>query len=321
MNEAFAQYFAGSSVGAVLRSWVPDFVKPARSRVSSRPEAATEEGEDASASSLPPVAEVPSLQVKDLVITYENQKTGEQTEAVSGVSLDIAPGEFVTVVGLSGCGKSSFLSAVAGLIKPAGGSISVAGRQVTKPGGDRSVVFQKATLLPWRTVLDNITYGLDLRGVPKKEARRRAEALVDLVQLRGFEHFHPTALSGGMQQRVNLARALVTDPHLLLLDEPFAALDAITRETMQSEWLSICDQTRKSVRMVTHEIDEAVLLSDRVIVFSNRPARIVAEIRISLPRPRTESVRYDPAFDDLVRRIFGHINSSNKTKASWCYEL
>lgn len=315
MNEAFAQYFTGSSVGAALRSLVPDFVRPARSPVSV-PQDLPAGGDFAA-----PVADAPSLQVKDLVITYENQKTGERTEAVSGVSLDIAPGEFVTVVGLSGCGKSSFLNAVAGLIKPSVGSISVAGRQVTKPGGDRSVVFQKATLLPWRTVLDNITYGLDLRGVPKAEARRRADSLIDLVQLRGFEHFYPPALSGGMQQRVNLARALVTDPYLLLLDEPFAALDAITREAMQSELLSIWDQTRKSVLMVTHQIDEAVLLSDRVIVFSNRPARIVAEIRISLPRPRTASARYDAVFDDLVRQIFSYINSSNKSKASWCYEL
>jgi NitT/TauT family transport system ATP-binding protein len=298
MSEALVQDFA-TAVGPALRLAHVEPVTPAE----------------------PPVEGRPTLEVKDLVITYENQKTGALTEAVSGVSLDIRQGEFVSVVGLSGCGKSSFLSAVAGLVRQASGSISVAGKRVTKPGGDRSVVFQKATLLPWRTVMDNITYGLDLRGVPKKEARRRAEKYIDLVQLRGFEHFHPGALSGGMQQRVNLARALVTDPQLLLLDEPFAALDAITRETMQNELLSIWEQTRKTVLMVTHQIDEAVLLSDRVIVFSNRPARIVAEIKVPLPRPRTEEARFNPEFDDLVRRIFDAIHSSNKDKASWCYEV
>jgi NitT/TauT family transport system ATP-binding protein len=210
---------------------------------------------------------------------------------------------------------------VAGLAKPSSGSISVAGKVVTKPGPDRSVVFQKATLLPWRTVLDNITYGLDLRGVPKKEARRKVDKYLDLVQLRGFEHFHPSALSGGMQQRVNLARALVTDPHLLLLDEPFAALDAITRESMQNELLSIWNHTRKTVLMVTHQIDEAVLLSDRVIVFSNRPAKIIAEIRINLPRPRTAEARHNTAFDDHVKNIFSLIHKSAGNKAGWFYEV
>jgi NitT/TauT family transport system ATP-binding protein len=263
----------------------------------------------------------PILEVKDLFVTYENQKTGELTEAVSGVSLDVTPGEFVSVVGLSGCGKSSFLSAVAGLAKPASGSITVAGNRVTKPGPDRAVVFQKATLLPWRTVLDNITYGLDLKGVPKKEARGLVEKYLDLVQLKGFEHFHPSALSGGMQQRVNLARALVTDPHLLLLDEPFAALDAITREAMQNELLSIWNQTRKTVLMVTHQIDEAVLLSDRVIVFSNRPAKVIAEIKINLPRPRTADVRYNALFDELVKSIFSLIHKSAGNKAGWFYDV
>lgn len=252
----------------------------------------------------------PLLAVKDLVITYEHQKTGALTEAVHSVSLDIEEGEFVTIVGLSGCGKTSFLNAVAGLVKAVSGSIAVAGKRVDRPGPDRAVVFQKATLLPWRTVMDNITYGLELRGIPKQAARQKAARYVDLVQLRGFEHFHPAALSGGMQQRVNLARALVTEPHLLLLDEPFAALDAITRESMQHELLAIWNQTRKTVLMVTHQIDEAVLLSDRVIVFSPRPARIAADIRINLPRPRTGEVRFDPVFEQQAKEIFDVIHQS-----------
>ncbi len=254
--------------------------------------------------------EPPLLAVKDLVITYEHQKTGAQTEAVHCVSLDIEEGEFVTIVGLSGCGKTSFLNAVAGLVKAVSGSITVAGRRVDRPGPDRAVVFQKATLLPWRTVMDNITYGLELRGIPKQQARQKAGRYVDLVQLRGFEHFHPAALSGGMQQRVNLARALVTEPYLLLLDEPFAALDAITRESMQHELLAIWNQTRKTVLMVTHQIDEAVLLSDRVIVFSPRPARIAADIRINLPRPRTGEVRFDPVFEQRTKEVFDVIHQS-----------
>jgi len=308
MNEALA----ARDFGATLRE------------IALPPEAsplAADYGEVVSRAATAPSSDVPILDVRDLFVTYQNQKTGDLTEAISGVSLQIEPGEFVTVVGLSGCGKSSFLSAVAGLLKISSGTISVAGRQVTKPGPDRSVVFQKATLLPWRTVLDNITYGLDLRGLPKAEARRRAEKYIDLVQLRGFEHFHPNALSGGMQQRVNLARALVTDPHLLLLDEPFAALDAITRETMQNELLSIWDQTRKSVLMVTHQIDEAVLLSDRVIVFSTRPARIVAEIKIKLPRPRNPDVKFEESFDRHVKEIFGLIHQSAAKKKEWSYDI
>ncbi|MFT4509256.1 ABC transporter ATP-binding protein [Caballeronia sp. 15711] len=250
------------------------------------------------------------LDVDKLRISYENQQSGEVTDAVRDVSLGIRHGEFVSIVGLSGCGKSSFLAAVAGLITPASGRISVEGRDVSGPGPERAVVFQKATLLPWRTVLDNITYGLELRGLSRKEARLRAAPVIDLVQLRGFERFHPGELSGGMQQRVNLARALVTEPRLLLLDEPFAALDAITRETMQDELLSIWNATRKSVLMVTHQIEEAVLLSDRVVVFSDRPARVVAEIHIDLPRPRTPQVKHSRRFDTLSEQVWESIHRS-----------
>jgi NitT/TauT family transport system ATP-binding protein len=259
---------------------------------------------------LAPTSQTPLLDVEDVHIRYENPKTGDLTEAVRGVSLAIQPGEFVSIVGLSGCGKSSFLSAVAGLTPIASGSISVDGCPVFGPGPERSVVFQRATLLPWRTVLDNITYGLELRGLSRKAARARSTGVIDLVQLRGFERFHPSALSGGMQQRVNLARALVTEPRLLLLDEPFAALDAITRETMQNELLTIWDATRKGVLMVTHQIDEAVLLSDRVIVFSDRPARVVTEICIDLPRPRTPQIKHSPRFAALVEQVWDLIHSS-----------
>lgn len=256
---------------------------------------------------LPPRRAVPSetilLDVRDIVVAFENPKTGEQTRAVDGVNLSARQGEFVSIVGLSGCGKSSFLNAVAGLVAPIAGEILVAGRHIKGPGPDRAVVFQRPSLLPWRTVIDNIIYGLELRGIRRDEAKHRAARYLDLVRLSGVEHLYPRALSGGMQQRVNLARALICDPDLLLLDEPFGALDAITRETMQNELLTIWETTRKTVLMVTHQIDEAVLLSDRVIVFSQRPARVVAEIVIDIARPRHDATRKTNRFDALTNEI------------------
>src|SRR5437016_3772020 len=252
------------------------------------------------------------LSVHELVISYEDVQTGGLTEAVHKVSLDMAPGEFVTIVGLSGCGKTSFLSAVAGLLKPRQGSIALNGAPVRGPGADRAVVFQKPSLLPWRTALRNITYSLELNGVSKKAALARAGKFIAMVRLNGFEHFYPGQLSDGMQQRVNLARALVCEPEVLLLDEPFGALDAITRESMQNELLALWEATEKTVLMVTHQIDEAVLLSDRVIVFSARPAEIIDEIVVNLPRPRTPEIKQDARFDDLTARIWRLIHQSSR---------
>ncbi|HOJ76769.1 MAG TPA: ATP-binding cassette domain-containing protein [Bacillota bacterium] len=263
----------------------------------------------------------PKLSVNELVITFENLATGELTAAVDKVSIDIEPGEFVSIVGLSGCGKTSFLNAIAGLIKPNSGSIRVNGQPVSGPGHDRAVVFQKASLLPWRSVLNNIIYGLELRGVRKNEARKLAEKYIEMVHLKGFEHYYPHQLSGGMQQRVNLARALVCEPEILLLDEPFAALDAITREEMQNELLSLWEQTRKTVLMVTHQIDEAVLLSDRIIIFSARPAKIVEEVRVNLPRPRTPHLKDDAEFDYLAKKIWGQIHTAAGKKVNVEYEI
>ncbi|GAB4068547.1 ABC transporter ATP-binding protein [Ancylobacter sonchi] len=245
-----------------------------------------------------------ALAATGVSIAYTNSSTGEVTPAVSQIDLTVAKGEFVSIVGLSGCGKSSFLNAVAGLTAISGGTLVAGGVPITRPGPDRAVVFQRPSLLPWRTVLGNVIYGLELQGIPKREAHRRAAAYIDLVQLGGVEHFYPAALSGGMQQRVNLARALVCDPDILLLDEPFGALDAITRETMQKELLGIWETTRKTVLMVTHQIDEAILLSDRILVFSDRPARILAEIVVELPRPRPANVKALPAFTRLETRIW-----------------
>jgi NitT/TauT family transport system ATP-binding protein len=266
-------------------------------------------------------ADPPKLSVKRLSVTYEDEATGERIEAIRDVSLDIRAGEFVTIVGLSGCGKSTFLSAVAGLVKPSAGTIRLNGVPVAGPGPDRAVVFQKSLLFPWRTVLRNVTYGLELNGVPLTEAIRRARDVLGMVGLKGFEHIYPSALSGGMQQRVNFARALVCDPELLLLDEPFAALDAITREVMQNELLSIWEQTKKTVLMVTHQIDEAVLLSDRVVVFTARPAQVLEEIRIPLARPRAITAKNSSRFNELMSRIWQLIHQSAVRKEEPEYEI
>lgn len=262
----------------------------------------------------PPVESVDSrkvkLSVRDVVIGYLDKQSGQTSVAVDKVNLDIREGEFVTIVGLSGCGKSTFLNAIAGLVKHQQGEIRVNGRLVSGPGTDRAMVFQKASLLPWRKVGRNITYGLELSGMRQDEARERASHYVNLIRLNGFEDHFPHQLSGGMQQRVNLARALACDPEVLLLDEPFAALDAITRELMQQELLELCEKVGKTVLMVTHQIDEAVLLSDRVIVFSARPAHVLADIRIPIPRPRQGHIKESDEFRGLMNHIWSIIEGN-----------
>ena len=244
------------------------------------------------------------LSVKNLVVGYLDKQSGHTMVAVDKVTLDIHEGEFVTIVGLSGCGKSTFLNAIAGLVQHQHGEIKVNDRIVTGPGMDRAVVFQKASLLPWRNVGRNITYGLELSGMKQAAARAKASYYVNLIRLNGFEDHYPHQLSGGMQQRVNLARALACDPEVLLLDEPFAALDAITRELMQNELLELCEKVGKTVLMVTHQIDEAVLLSDRVIIFSSRPAYVLADIRIPIRRPRKSHIKDSDEFRGLMNEIW-----------------
>lgn len=261
------------------------------------------------------------LSVKNLVINYENNRTGELKMAIDKISLDIFSGEFVSIVGLSGCGKSTFLNAVAGLINPTEGDIKICDKPIYGPGPDRAVVFQKASLLPWRTVVKNVIYGLEIKGIKKEDAKKQAAKYIKMVNLDGFENYYPYELSGGMQQRVNLARALVCEPELLLLDEPFAALDAITRESMQNELLYLWEMTKKTVLMVTHQIDEAVLLSDRVVIFSNSPAHIVDEIKINLPRPRTANVKNNSEFDYLVKHIWDIIHKTAQKKVKLEYEI
>jgi len=226
---------------------------------------------------------------------------------VDGATLEIDEGELVAIVGPSGCGKTTLLNAIDGLLPVTSGTLSLDGRPIDRPGHDRALVFQQPSLLPWRTVLGNVMYGLELLGTPKAAARERAERFVDLVGLSGFEDAFPLELSGGMQQRCNLARALAVDPELLLLDEPFAALDAQTRETMQHELLRIWNETRKTAVFITHDIVEAIYLADRVIVFTARPGRVKEILRVDIPRPRDLRVKWEPRFVELQSRIWESI--------------
>ncbi len=224
--------------------------------------------------------------------------------AVQDLSLRVDTGEFVTIVGPSGCGKSTFLHMLGGFIPPTDGSMQVAGREVKGPGPDRGVMFQELALFPWRTVLGNVTWGLEVQGRPMVERVATAERYLDLVGLLGFKDAYPAELSGGMKQRVALARVLAFDPAVLLMDEPFGALDAQTRELMQEELQRIWVQTRKTVLFVTHDVEEAVYLGDRVIVFSARPGRIKAEVPARFSRPRSLEVKKSQAFLECRNQVW-----------------
>ena len=224
--------------------------------------------------------------------------------ALADVSLSIRRSEFVVIVGPSGCGKTTLLRMVAGLTKPDTGSITIGGRPVVRPGPDRSMVFQQASLLPWLSVTDNVAFGLRLQSVPVRERAARAAELIELVGLQGFEHHLPKELSGGMQQRVGLARALAVDPKILLMDEPFGALDEITRRQLQGELRRIWAADQKTSLFVTHSGEEAVLLADRVVIMGTNPGRIVAEIDIGLPRPRSKDVAQTAEFLELRNEVW-----------------
>ena len=258
-----------------------------------------------------------AVTISDLSMEYVRPRTGEHVLALDGVTISIEDSSFVSIVGPSGCGKSTLLLIVDGLIRPTRGSVSVDGHAVSAPGRDRAMVFQEASLFPWFTTLRNCTYGLESHGVPRVQAEERVRPLLTMVGLRGFERHYPGELSVGMQQRANLARAIAVDPRVLLMDEPFAALDAQTRELMQAELLNIWAQTHKTVLFITHQIDEAIYLSDRVIVMSNRPGRVLDDIPIDLPRPRSLEVKRTAEFADVVDRIWKKLESEVKRGADF----
>jgi ABC-type nitrate/sulfonate/bicarbonate transport system ATPase subunit len=246
------------------------------------------------------------LEVRQLskVFFEQNNPSRPGLVALYNISLAIKKNEFVSLLGPSGCGKTTLIRIIAGLILAEKGEVRVDGRTVTAPGQDRCMVFQQFGLLPWRTVIHNVEFGLEIDGVPHEERRATALKYLELVGLKGFEDYYPHQISGGMQQRVGIARALSKKPEILLMDEPFGAVDAQTREQLQEELLKIWAQTETTVVFVTHSIDEAIYLSDRVVVMQARPGRIKEEVAVDLPRPRWEGdVKADPRFARLRARL------------------
>ncbi|HEY7317074.1 MAG TPA: ABC transporter ATP-binding protein [Candidatus Binatia bacterium] len=254
------------------------------------------------------------IQARNVSLSFR-PKNREPVNALNNFTIEVARGEFVSIVGPSGCGKSTFLNIVLGLIKPDTGEIRLDGTPVTGPSQERAMVFQEFGLLPWRTVAANVELGLELKGVAAAERAGRATELIKLVGLGGFERHYPHELSGGMKQRVGLARALATEPEVLLMDEPFAALDAQTRDLMQAELLDIWERTKKTVLFVTHSIEEAAYLSDRVIVMTARPGRTKSVLKINLPRPRDYEMRLCAEFNDIKADIWNTLKDELMTRS------
>ncbi len=252
---------------------------------------------------------VAKLVVQHLTHYYPDEYTGETVHALEDINLEIQEGEFVAVVGPSGCGKSTLLNILAGLLPYRQGVVQVDGHDVKGPGPDRGVVFQEHAILPWRTVSRNIGHGLEIRGVPRQQRAKRVQDFVDLVGLTGFENKYPHELSGGMKQRCAVARTLCADPVVMLMDEPFAAVDAQTRITLQEELNRIAIATRKTILFITHSVEEAAFLADRCIVFTARPGRVRTVVRIDIPRQSriwkdmNASAQFRNARDEILRLV------------------
>ena len=248
---------------------------------------------------------MPAIEINDVTVAYPQQRASSLLVALWRFRMSLAEREFVTVVGPSGCGKTTLLNTIAGLVRPTEGEVLVDGNRVTEPGPERAVVFQEYALLPWRTVWDNIRFGTEMQKKGRDGAAKRIEDAIGLVGLKGFEKAYPRELSGGMRQRVGLARALVAEPRILLMDEPFAAVDAMTREVMQGELERIVAETHKTVLFITHSIDEAILLGDRVVVMTTRPGRIKEIVPVPLERPRwNHDAKAEPEYIRLREHIW-----------------
>jgi NitT/TauT family transport system ATP-binding protein len=257
---------------------------------------------------------VPTLELKNLGLTYT--ASSRRVEAIRSLSLSIADGEFISIVGPSGCGKSSLLKIVYGLVGATTGSAAIGGTPMSGPRRDVGMVFQTPVLLPWRTILENVLLPAEVLGLDPQAARERAQALLQMTGLAGFESAYPSELSGGMQQRAAIVRALVHDPKLLLMDEPFAALDALTREQMAIELQRIWMESRKTILFITHSISEAVLLSDRIVLMSARPGRVIEIFETPKQRPRTFDDLSDDSFARLSKEIRHGLNNANSEMAT-----
>lgn len=240
-------------------------------------------------------------------------RAGDSVLALDKVALDIGRDQFVTLVGPSGCGKSTLLKIVSGIIPPTEGRVRLGGEVLERPSRKIGMVFQRPVLLPWRSVLDNVLFPIEMLGWPVARYREEASRLIQLVGLQGFEKALPNELSGGMQQRVSICRALIYDPQVLMMDEPFGALDAMTREDLSVELLRIWTERKKTVLFVTHSINESVLLADRVIIMTARPGRVVMDLPVNLPRPRTLETERTPEFQNLVHTVRTAIYAERKT--------
>lgn len=249
------------------------------------------------------------IEVRDFCLRYETLEGS--VEAVSDAALTVAPGEFVSIIGPSGCGKSTLLNALAGFLTPSSGSVTVDGAPVSGPSAERGMIFQQYSLFPWKTVRENVEFGLKMKGLPRSERERQARTLLGLAGLSAFENHYPDRLSGGMKQRVGIVRALATGPRILLLDEPFGALDAQTRLIMQQILTNMWQRLKISVLFVTHDIDEAIFLSDRIYVMTARPGSIKAEIAVPLPRPRLPAMTLSSEFLGLRRGLMSLIREES----------
>lgn len=248
------------------------------------------------------------LEIDSLSKTFES-RDGSRVDALKDINLSIRAGEFITIVGPSGCGKSTLLHILAGVLERSSGTVTIGGHSLDGPSRDIGVVFQESLLLPWRNVADNILLPIEVLRLPVSKYRPRVDALLQLTNLKGFEAKYPHELSGGMQQRVSIARGLIHEPSTLLMDEPFGALDAMTREQMNLDVLKIWHESKKTIILITHSVNEAILLGDRVVVMSPRPGRIVDILDIDLPRPRTIEMSNTPEFGAYAARIRDHLFS------------
>ena len=253
-----------------------------------------------------------AIEARGVTVAYQRSRERDTLVALEGLNLEVEAGEFLIIVGPSGCGKSTFLNVAAGLMAPASGEMLVEGKPVRGPGPERAVVFQDYALLPWRTVVGNIRFGLEMQRRVDPSTAEKVARYVEMVGLAGFENAYPRELSGGMRQRVGLARALVTEPRILLMDEPLAAVDAMTREEMQIELSRIVAETGQAVVFITHSVDEAITLGDRIVVITSRPGRVKEILPVRIPKPRGRDIRHLDEYVELRDRIWSLLASDSQ---------